>query len=221
MSTNMSNIEIEVKMALKDWRQIERLLAAVGPPEASFTQTNFYLDDTARSLREARIMLRAREIQFPVGAAKGLGKPPITITAKRMKSVNNGVFTSEEREQVMAFDDWREFEWGRTGLDTSGFVFRWVEEQSKVKAGKLKIIGKTINHRWKVRSDAFVLEIDKTVFPDDSIECEIECETLWPDVAKKHIEDLCARLKVDLGPQRRGKYARFLEKAEGITDYPG
>ena len=70
-------------------------------------------------------------------------------------------------------------------------------------------------------SDAFMLEIDKTVFPDDSIEAEIECETLWPDVAKKHIEELCAGLKIELGPQRRGKYARFLQKSEGITDYPG
>jgi uncharacterized protein YjbK len=220
MSTNNpANTEVEVKMALKDWRQIERLLDALNRPEASFTQTNTYLDDTARTLREARIMLRAREIQFPVGAAKGLGKPPVTITAKRLKQSSGGIFVAEEREQVMAFDDWREFEWGRSGLDTSGFVFRWVEEQAK--PGRLKIVGKTVNHRWKVRSDPFVLEIDKTVFPDDSIEAEIECETLWPDVAKKHIEELCARLKVDVGPQRKSKYARFLEKTEGISDYPG
>lgn len=212
------NTEVEIKLAIKDWRNIERLLDAVSAPEASFTQTNNYLDDTARSLRQARIMLRAREIQFPVGAAKGLGKPPITITAKRLKSQSNGLFVSEEREQVMALDDWREFEWGRTGLDTSGFVFKWIEQQTKV--GKLHILGKTVNHRWKVRSDAFDLEIDKTVFPDDSIEAEIECETLWPDVAKKHIEELCAKLKIDIGPQRKGKYSRFLEKTEGVTDYP-
>ena len=218
MTGNPANTEIEVKLALKDWRQIERLLHALPPHEAQFTQHNNYLDDTARSLREARIMLRAREIQFPVGAAKGLGKPPVTITAKRHKSSDNGIFISEEREQVMHYDDWREFEYGRTGLDTSGFVFRWVEDQ--VKFGKLKIIGKTINHRWKIRSDIYVLEIDKTVFPDDSIEAEIECETLWPDLAKKHIEALCTANKVDIGPQRRGKFARFLEKTEGISNYP-
>jgi len=219
MSSNPEHTEVEVKMAIKDWRQIDKLLASLDPPEAHFTQVNSYLDDTARSLREARIMLRAREIQFPVGAAKGLGKPPITITAKRHKSTHDGVFVSEEREQVMAFDDWREFDWGRTQLDTSGFVFRWLEEQAKF--GKLKVVGKTVNSRWKVRSDAFVLEIDKTVFPDDSVEAEIECETLWPDAAKKHIEELCARNGIEIGPQRKGKYARFLEKTEGVSDYPG
>lgn len=218
MSTNAPNTEVEVKMAIKDWRKIEALLKVLQEPEASFTQHNFYLDDTARSLREAKIMLRAREIQFPVGHAKGLGKPPVTITAKRHKSNVNGIFISEEREQVMAYDDWREFEWGRTQLDTSGFVFRWVEDQTRF--GRLKIIGKIKNDRWKVRSDAFMLEIDKTVFPDDSIEAEIECETLWPDMAKKHIEELCAGLQIEVGPQRKGKYSRFLEKTEGIFDFP-
>jgi uncharacterized protein YjbK len=219
MSSNLAHTEVEVKMAIKDWRQIEKLLGALDEPEAHFTQVNCYLDDTARSLREARIMLRAREIQFPVGSAKGLGKPPITITAKRHKSKTDGIFISEEREQVMAFDDWREFDWGRTGLDTSGFVFRWVEEQTEF--GQLKVIGKTVNHRWKIRSDAFMLEIDKTVFPDDSIEAEIECETMWPDVAKKHIEEICTEVGIEIGPQRKGKYARFLQKSEGVSDYPG
>jgi len=218
MSTSTPNTEVEVKMALKDWRQHDLLLKALGTPEASFTQHNSYLDDTQRSLRQAKIMLRAREIQFPVGAAKGLGKPPVTITAKRSKSREGGIFISEEREQVMAFDDWREFEWGRTQLDTSGHVFRWVGEQCKF--GRLQIIGKTINHRTKVQSDAFVLEIDRTVFPDDSIDVEIECETLWPDEAKKHIEQLCAGLKIALAPQLKGKYARFLQRTEGVTDYP-
>jgi len=217
--SNAAHTETEVKMAIKDWRQIELLLRGLAVPEAAFTQINNYLDDTSRSLREARVMLRAREIQFPVGAAKGLGKPPVTITAKRHKSSTGGIFISEEREQVMHFDDWREFEWGRTGLDTSGFVFKWLEEQTKF--GKLQILGKTTNHRWKIRSDMFLLEIDKTVFPDDSIEAEIECESELPDLAKKHIEELCAALKVDIGPQRKSKFARFLEKTEGITSFPG
>ena len=90
----------------------------------------------------------------------------------------------------MAYDDWREFQWGRSGLDTVGYVFRWVEAQAKV--GKLQIVGKTDNHRWKVRSEEFLLEVDKTVFPDGSIEAEIECETDNPELAKKHIEALWA-----------------------------
>lgn len=214
-----SNTEIEVKYALDNWKDYDKLLRELSTPEANFTQYNSYLDDDNRSLRQARIMLRAREIKFPVGAAKGLGKPPVTITAKRRRSAEDGVFISEEHEQVMAFDDWTDFVIGREPLPTDGHVFRWLGSQ--VEHGALKVIGQTKNERFKVRSDVFVLEIDVTRFPDDTTEAEIECETIWPDVAKKHIESLCAKLGIPVRPQRRGKYARFLEKTEGTSNYPG
>jgi glucokinase len=127
-----SNTEIEVKVALVEWRDYEKLLRSMTTPEANFTQFNSYLDDDRRSLREAHIMLRAREIKFPVGAAKGLGKPPVTITAKRRRSSDRGVFISEEHEQVMAFDDWTDFAIGREPLDTKGHVFRWLVAERRV-----------------------------------------------------------------------------------------
>jgi|JI10StandDraft_1071094.scaffolds.fasta_scaffold459077_1 uncharacterized protein YjbK len=214
-----SNTEIEVKVALIEWRDYDKLLRSLTTPEANFTQFNSYLDDDARSLRNARIMLRAREIKFPVGAAKGLGKPPVTITAKRRRSSEGGIFISDEHEQVMAYDDWTDFVIGREPLPMTGHVFKWVKNQ--VEHGDLKVLGQTKNERFKVRSDMFVLEIDITKFPDDSTEVEIECETIWPDVAKKHIEDLCAKLGIKTRPQTLGKFARFLQKTEGIRDYPG
>lgn len=214
-----SNTEIEVKVALVRWRDYDKLLRSLNTPEANFTQFNYYLDDERRSLREARIMLRAREIKFPVGAAKGLGKPPVTITAKRRRSADGGVFVSEEHEQVMAYDDWKDFEIGREPLASDGHVFRWLKSQTE--HGDLKVIGHTQNERYKIRSDVFVLEIDITKFPDGSTEVEIECETIWPDVAKKHIEGLCEKLGIDTRPQTSGKYARFLEKSEGVRGYPG
>lgn len=214
-----SNTEIEVKVALVQWRDYDKLLRSLNTPEANFTQFNSYLDDDARTLRNARIMLRAREIKFPVGAAKGLGKPPVTITAKRRRSSDDGIFISDEHEQVMAYDDWTDFVIGREKLPVDGHVFKWLKNQ--VSHGELKVIGQTKNERYKVRSDVFVLEIDITKFPDDSIEVEIECETIWPDVAKKHIEELCRKLDIDTRPQRHGKYARFLQKTEGVRDYPG
>ncbi len=214
-----SNTEIEVKVALVEWRDYEKLLRSMSTPEANFTQFNSYLDDDRRSLRGAHIMLRAREIKFPVGAAKGLGKPPVTITAKRRRSSDRGVFISEEHEQVMPFDEWTDFAFGRAPLDTKGHVFRWLKSQ--VDHGDLKVLGQTVNERYKVRSDVFVLEVDFTKFPDGSKEVEIECETIWPDVAKTHIEELCAKLGIQTRLQEKGKYARFLEKTEGVRNYPG
>lgn len=134
-------------------------------PEAHYTQTNNYLDDARRSLRQAKIMLRAREITFPVGMAKGLGKPPVTIAAKRRRSVDNGLFINEERQQVMHIDDWRDIEYGKAQLEMKGPVFTWLLEQVP-DLGKLRILGHTENIRWQIYSDMFMLELDKTIFPD-------------------------------------------------------
>jgi len=209
--------ETELKLALLEWRDYDRLVRHLDVPEAHFTQYNSYLDDADRSLRKAQVMLRAREIKFPVGAAKGLGKPPVTITAKRRKSAIGGVFISEEREQVMSYDDWTDFECGKTPLETTGHVFQWVAEQAS--HGPLSVIGRVTNHRWKMRSGPFVLEIDKTHFPDGTIECEIECETILPEEARTHIAGLLKSLNIAFREQTRGKFARFLEKAEGIKGY--
>lgn len=210
-------IETELKYRLGNWRDVHTLVDKLPAPEAQFTQTNFYLDDTKRSLREVRIMLRAREITFPVGLAKGLGKPPVTVTAKRRISAKDGLFVNEERTQVMHIDDWRDIQYGKAVLD-SGPVLTWLGE-TVPKLGKLQVLGHTENHRWQIYSDVFKLEIDKTIYPDGAIEGEVECETSLPDLARAHIEKLLSGLNIQFKPATQGKYARFLEKAEGVTGY--
>ncbi|MCC6623768.1 MAG: CYTH domain-containing protein [Deltaproteobacteria bacterium] len=211
-------LEIELKYRLANWRDIHRLVEKMNAPEAHYTQTNNYLDDARRALRAKKIMLRAREITFPVGMAKGLGKPPVTITAKRKKSIDNGVFVNEERQQVMHIDDWRDIEYGKAQIDMKGPVFAWLLEQVP-DLGKLRILGQTENIRWQIYSDIFMLELDKTVFPDGTIEAEIEVETSMPEEARKHILELCGKHFIEVKPATQGKYARFLEKAEGVSDY--
>ena len=213
-------LEIELKYRLTNWRDIHRLVEKLPHPEAHFTQTNNYLDDPRRSLREARIMLRAREITFPVGMAKGLGKPPVTIAAKRRKSAENGLFINEERQVVMSYDDWTDIEEGKAQLDMKSPVMKWVSEQVP-NLGKLRIIGKTENIRWQIYSEMFMLELDKTIFPDGTIEGEIEIETPIPEEARKHLLALLKEHNIEAKPATQGKYARFLEKVEGVSDYKG
>lgn len=211
-------IEVELKYRLGNWRDVHTLVDRLPQPEAHYTQTNFYLDDTKRSLRGVRIMLRAREITFPVGMAKGLGKPPVTITAKRRVSAKDGLFVNEERTQVMHIDDWRDIQYGKAQIDMNGPVFKWLSEQVP-SLGRLQIIGDTENHRWQIYSEVHLLEIDKTIFPDGSIEGEVECETSIPDESRKHIDALLKRYNISYKMATQGKYARFLEKAEGVTNY--
>lgn len=202
--------EVELKFRIDDARHLDTLLAVLPPPEASFTQTNHYLDDANRSLRTVDIMLRAREIALPFPTSRTIGNPPVTFTAKRRKSINNGLFISEERAQVLALDDWLEIVAKKLPIPTTGPLFRWLREV--VDFGPLEIVGATINDRYQIRDDVYLLEIDRTVFPDGSIEVEVECETIIPDQARIHIDKLLGGLRIGYGPQTEGKYARFLRK---------
>jgi len=214
-------LEIELKYRLTNWRQVHDLVPKLPTPEAHFTQTNFYLDDPKRSLRQAKIMLRAREITFPVGMAKGLGKPPVTITAKRrVKAPKDGLFINEERQQVMHIDDWRAVQYGKETLELTGPALGWVAEQVP-SLSKLRVLGTAENIRWQIYSDVFKLEIDKTVFSNGDIEAEVECETELPDAARAHIEALLKQHHIEFKPSTQGKYSRFLEKFEGVSDWHG
>ena len=202
--------EVELKYRIQDAKHLDVLLGVLPAPEASFTQTNHYLDDAERTLRKADIMLRAREITLPFPTSRSVGKPPVTFTAKKRRSIENGLFISEERAQVMALDDWLEIVAKKLPIPTNGPLFRWLADV--VPFGPLEIIGCTINDRYQIRSDLYLLEIDRTAFPDGSVDVEIECETFIPDQARVHIDKLLAGLGIEWGPQTEGKYARFLRK---------
>lgn len=207
---NLMTTEVELKFKVDGVDKLGALMAKLPKPESSFIQTNNYLDDEAGSLRKAGIMLRAREIKLAPDAPVGLGKPPVTFTAKVRLSKEDGLFVSEERAQVMPLGDWMEIKDRKLPIPTEGPLFRWL--QGKTEFGALRIVGETVNLRHQVRSDLFMLEIDHTRFPDGSQELEIECETILPDKARAHIERLLGGLGIPFSPQTEGKYARFLQK---------
>jgi len=200
--------EVELKYRVEGAKHLERLLERLPKPEAAFTQHNHYLDDEAGSLRKAEVMLRARSVSFPPGASRG-GNPPVTFTAKTRRSVDNGLFISEERAQVITHDDWRDILESGRPFSVQGPLFRWLRGVTDY--GDLQVIGLTVNDRYQIRSDLFLLEIDRTTFPDGSVELEVECETLVPDLARTHIEGLLTEAELPFGPQTEGKYARFLK----------
>jgi uncharacterized protein YjbK len=207
---NLMTTEVELKFKVDGVDKLDALMRALPKPESSFIQTNNYLDDEAGSLRAAGIMLRAREVRLAPDAPPGLGKPPVTFTAKVRLSKDNGLFVSEERAQVMPLDAWMEIKDKGLPIPTDGPLFRWLLGQTAF--GPLRVVGETVNLRHLVRSDLFLLEIDHTRFPDGSQELEIECETILPDQARVHIEKLLGGLGISFSPQTEGKYARFLQK---------
>lgn len=202
------NSEKEVKLAIKNIADHKRLIAALPKPETRFTQTNIYLDDKERRLKKHSLMLRAREIQFPPGSP--IVDPPVTLTAKRRREQKDGLFISDEYNQVISMEEWENFQERRDETLLEGKVINFI--RSITEFGPLEIIGSMKNERYQVRSDLYILEIDLTTFPDGTQEAEIECESPWLDKAKAHIEHLCRQLEIEISPQTKSKYVRFLER---------
>jgi uncharacterized protein YjbK len=201
--------EVELKYRIEDAAALPAIAAACAAPEVWFRQTNHYLDDAAGALREARIMLRAREIWFPPGTPGAGSKPPVTFTAKRRLAAEGGLFTSVERSQVMPLEDWHKVT-RLSEVPAKGPLFDWL--RGEIAFGPLARIGHTVTLRRKVQSGLFMLELDHTTYPDGSSDLELECETFAPDLARDHIASLLGRLGVAFAPAEEGKYARFLQR---------
>jgi uncharacterized protein YjbK len=205
----ITETEVELKYTIADPRALGVIVAACEAPEVWFRQTNHYLDDADRSLRQATIMLRAREIWFPPGTPGAGGKPPVTLTAKRRAASEGGLFTAVERSQVMTLDDWQDLA-PHTVIPARGPLFDWL--RGELAFGPLGRLGQTVTTRQKLSFGYFVLELDATTYPDGSSDLELECETFAPDLAREEIEGLLNRIGVAFAPSAEGKYARFLAR---------
>jgi uncharacterized protein YjbK len=203
----ITETEVELKYIIQDPEAQRAILAACDEPAIFFRQTNHYLDDAERSLRQAAIMLRAREIWFPPGTP--VGKPPVTFTAKRRTAAEGAVFSSIERSQVIPLEDWQDL-MQQPVIVAKGPLFNWL--RGEVPFGPLQRIGQTVTTRNKVASGGYTIELDSTVYPDGSSDLELECETSSPALARVHIEALLNHLRVAFSPSTEGKYARFLAR---------
>ena len=58
----------------------------------------------------------------------------------------------------------------------------------------------------------FLLEVDRTTFPDGSVDAEVEIETIDLDGARHAVEAVAAKAGVELFDQIKGKHRRFRER---------
>ena len=60
--------------------------------------------------------------------------------------------------------------------------------------------------------DGYVLEVDRSAFPDGSCDVEIEIETEDPEGARRAVSALAQRAAIELVEQSLGKYTRYLRR---------
>ncbi len=202
-----SSVEVELKLGLEDPTSLPALLATLPAPASVREQRNVYLEDPEGALAGARVMVRVREAWDVSVEPAVLTK--VVLTMKRRTNVEAGVFTADEHEQALTIGAWRAFERGEhTLLDLDGPAIAWLRETCPVSA--LSVLGEMTNRRHEIHLDGLVLEVDRTAFPGDNIEAEVEVETTDVERARALVYGAARDAGVALFEQRSGKFERFL-----------
>lgn len=199
-------IESELKLGLVSPDDLDLLLAALPAPKDVLLQRNFYYDTPNGRLSTARIMLRVRE-----EGVRG-AEPTAIAAAKRRKNRETARFVAEEIECVVPPALWLQIQAGTLDLATvDNEVLAWVRKEMGG-LSTLSMLGVVANERTRVHVGAFLFEVDRTTFPDDSVDVEVEVETTDIEGARRAVEAVAKTAGVPLFDQLKGKHRRFRER---------
>ncbi|MGQ9590013.1 MAG: NYN domain-containing protein [Planctomycetota bacterium] len=208
-------VEREVKFAIPSREDFLRLRDSPewGAPGRTVRQFNYYFDTGDRLLGQNRILLRIREDAGPSGRR-------CTVTWKCGRETAPGVFESEEIEEEIpaaALDAARR-DPGKL-WEISPRVAAALSE--RIGRRPLGLAGSLENERTRREVGGWILELDRTSFPDGSENYELEIETDRPLEAKAWAEREVEGKGIRLAPERRTKYERLLARVGGARPASG
>jgi uncharacterized protein YjbK len=187
-------IERELKYQLDEARY-ERLKTALGRQQKAKQQTNLYLDTPGRELCGAFGALRLRK--------EG---EKLFLTYKRGKSQKGSFFEINELEVEVTQQLWNVLAGGQLPSEALEPLDRLRHDFPHVT--ELVALGEVQNLRLCFPlPTGDTAELDRTVFPNGSVDYELEVETETPDEVERHLESL----GVPLTPQSKTKFRRFLD----------
>ena len=197
--------EQEVKLAISDPSDLDRLIAALGEPDAVIEQQNTYFDTPAGTLRSRGAMLRIRK-----------AGDSIVATLKSDATFVDGYMQCTEIEEGVAPAIWADVDASAGGISALD-IPPVIRALALLDHGeKLIALGEARNTRRVYhRSGGRVFEVDRTVLPGGRVEAEIEVETSDPHAVRSELEALLNAHQIAWRPQSKTKYERFLE-ARGL-----
>jgi len=194
-------LETEIKISIAP-SALPKMKQSLGQASAVLHQRNVYMDTADGFLRKRKEMLRLR-FQSPGDQA---------ILCFKGRSVQeNGLFQAPEHEWKITQDEAKAFlDRPETQVDHLSDVV-----PSHILA-QLSVLGALRTTRTTFDVDeGLVLELDEVLFPDGSLEAEIEIEfpAERPELAetiRTFIDQLLEQSAVEGAPQTESKFVRFL-----------
>jgi uncharacterized protein YjbK len=246
-------LEQELKLALSAG-EAARLAELLGPPVSTTLQHNYYLDTPEEHLCNEHYGLRLRVEYAPpgpdgtqrrphdasTGDLPGAGLPPgaqhFLLTLKGPSSpVGDFVSRTEDEVRLERADAERIL---REGLDPASADLAALSAiAGRLGLGRVVCLGSVTNERRVLRlqpagqQPPLLLQLDRTSFPDGSVDHEMEFELVSPDaqparprpspdpaalaattVALRELRAFFAAAGLPYRVRRRGKFTRFLER---------
>ncbi|MBM4352589.1 MAG: CYTH domain-containing protein [Deltaproteobacteria bacterium] len=195
--------EVEIKLELLAEDPLAALARRLGDPARTVEQLNRYFIPAA----PAGWMVRFREEDGGlVLTVKGPRETPSQTAPGEGSDREAGVFVRTEREVPVAPEALLHL---LPGEDQS-----WLFALAPLAGltGPLRPAGSCRNTRRFFHHAGFTLELDRTEYPDGSIDWELEVETDRPDEAFPEVSALLSALGIPFRPATKGKFARTLER---------
>ncbi|SYZ72011.1 hypothetical protein TRIP_C20126 [Candidatus Zixiibacteriota bacterium] len=202
------NRESEIKINLGDEPNYRRLLETLVPKDVEIRQENYFFDSDESVLLKSRWALRVRiekgGASLTLKGPEESGPAGLTIRPELIAEI------SEEKARYLVAHGVAQFDLPDNFREFPGNV---------PPGTTLGIISSFINFRvtvpWPAAGHDLKLEIDRTLFVDQSIDYELEAEL--PDsglfaAALDDLRRLLSSLKIPLVFQMESKFARALKK---------
>ena len=213
-SCKSDQYEIEIKLIIPSPAMMEALVCELRPEISCKKQVNYYFETADCLLKRNRILCRVRveDEQITLGV-----KYPDPDGKEWINSAHRLV----EKEVLLSNSTWKDIKAGNISLaDVDAEPVNALKKQFGFK--RLIMQGESINLRRSFRciveDKTFIIQLDRTFFPDGSEDFELEAEINEDEVVlmETFLRNLFAKQNIPWKIQRLSKVARFFKAIEGM-----
>jgi uncharacterized protein YjbK len=209
MTDAVKQLEIEIKLKLESFTDYLKLIGYLGQIESEDHHINAFFDSEDRQLARAGWALRVR-----VENKRGL------VTVKSIPTTEGAAVVRQEIEAEIPRGVAYDIIGLRTDLLTGDIMpVEFIKQQiPNLHLAKL-IQFENVRQKklFRIGGDNYLLEVDKTMYTDGSVDYELEVELAdieRVETVEEHLRKLFASLAIPFEHQTESKLARALKRAK-------